>query len=74
LPAGVGGAIFTSGGPAIWQGPGQGFSVIQVSSSSRDGLPVRAFLRALTGAAIYRTDRIGTVELIETGGAFSVTP
>ena len=74
LPAGVGGAIFTSGGPAIWQGPGQGFSVIQVSSSSRDGLPVRAFLRALTGAATYRTDRVGTVELIETGGAFRATP
>jgi competence protein ComEC len=71
LPAGVAGAIFTSGGPAVWQGPGQGFSVIQVSSNSRDGLPVRAFLRALTGAAIYRTDRVGTVELIETGGAFS---
>jgi hypothetical protein len=74
LPAGVGGAIFTSGGPATWQGPGQGFSVIQVASSSRDGLPVRAFLRALTGAATYRTDRLGTVELIETGGAFSATP
>jgi hypothetical protein len=73
LPAGVAGAIFTSGGPAIWQGPGQGFSVIQVSSNSRDGLPVRAFLRALTGAAMYRTDRVGTVELIESKGAFART-
>lgn len=63
LPAGISGAIFTDGGPAEWQGPGQGVSVVQVSSNSRDGLPVRAFLRALTGAAIYRTDRLGTVEL-----------
>ena len=74
LPAGVSGAVFTSGGAAQWLGPGQGFSVIQVSSSSRDGLPVRAFLRALTGASIYRTDRVGTVELIATGGAFSSPP
>ena len=74
LPAAVNGAVFTSGGPVGWQGPGQGFSVIQVSSNSRDGLPVRAFLRALTGASIYRTDRVGTVELIETGGVFSAAP
>jgi competence protein ComEC len=66
LPAGINGAVFTSGGPAEWQGPGQGVSVIQVSSNSRDGLPVRAFLQALTGAPIYRTDRVGTVGLIET--------
>ena len=64
LLPGLSGAIFTSGGPAAWQGPGQGFSVIQVSSDSRDGLPVRAFLHSLTGASIYRTDRVGTVELV----------
>jgi competence protein ComEC len=74
LPAGVSGVIFTSGGPSAWQGPGQGFSVIQVSSNSRDGLPVRAVLQALTGAPIYRTDRVGTVELIESGLRFTPPP
>jgi beta-lactamase superfamily II metal-dependent hydrolase len=74
LPSGVGGAIFTSGGPAKWQGPGQGLSVIQVSANSRDGLPMRAFLQALTGAAVYRTDRVGTVELIEAGDRFRSPP
>jgi competence protein ComEC len=71
LPAGVNGAIFTSGGPAVWQGPGQGLSVIQVASNSRDGLPVRAVLHALTGAPLYRTDRLGTVELIEAASRFT---
>jgi competence protein ComEC len=74
LPAGVSGAIFTSGGPSRWQGPAQGVSVIQVSSNSRDGLPVRAVLRALAGAPLYRTDRLGTVELIETGSGFTSPP
>jgi competence protein ComEC len=74
LPSGVGGAIFTSGGPAQWQGPGQGLSVIQVSANSRDGLPMRAFLQALTGAPLYRTDRVGTVELIEEGNRFRSPP
>jgi beta-lactamase superfamily II metal-dependent hydrolase len=71
LPAGIDGAVFTSGGPAEWQGPGQGFSVIQVSSNSRDGLPERAFLHALTGASVYRTDRVGTVELIASTSHFA---
>jgi hypothetical protein len=71
IPSGVGGAIFTGGGPIEWQGPGQGVSVIQVSSNSRDGLPVRALPQALKGAPLYRTDRVGTVELIETGGGFA---
>jgi competence protein ComEC len=70
LPAGVSGAVFTSGGPAEWQGPGQGVSVIQVSSNSRDGLPVRAVLQALYGAPLYRTDRLGNVELEATSSAF----
>jgi competence protein ComEC len=72
LPAGVNGAIFTSGGATEWQGPGQGVSVIQVAANSREGLPVRAFLHALGGAGIYRTDRLGTVELISDGMAFRV--
>jgi hypothetical protein len=74
LPNGISGAVFTSGAPSGWQGPGRGFSVIQVSSNSRDGLPVRAVLQALTGAPMYRTDRVGTVELIEAAAAFSPVP
>jgi len=74
LPAGVDAAIFTSGGPAEWQGPGQGVSVIQVAANSRAGLPVRAVLQALGGAAIDRTDRLGTVELIAEGGHFRRAP
>ena len=70
LPVGLDGAIFTDGGPLEWQGPGHGFSVMQVAANSRDGLPVRGVLQALTEAPIYRTDRVGTVELMETGGAF----
>ena len=70
LPAGVSGVIFTSGGPSAWQGPGQGVSVIQVSSNSRAGLPARAVVRALIGAALYRTDRVGTVELVSGAGGF----
>ncbi len=70
LPTGLNGVIFTGGGPAEWQGPGQGFSVIQVSSTSRDGLPVRAVLAALSGAPLYRTDRVGTVESVAIGSSF----
>ena len=74
LPSGISGAVFTSGAPTEWQGPGHGFSVIQVSSDGRQGLPVRAVLNALTGAPLYRTDRVGTVELIEAEAAFSPVP
>ena len=70
LPAGVSGVIFTSGGPSAWQGPGQGVSVTQVSSNSRAGLPARAVVRALIGAALYRTDRVGTLELVGSPGGF----
>jgi competence protein ComEC len=70
LPAYLNGAIFTSGGPLEWQGPGVGFSVIQVTANSRDGLPARAFVQALHGTAIYRTDRLGTFELFAAGGRF----
>ena len=72
LPAVVDGAIFTSGGPAEWQGPGQGVSVIQVAANSRTGLPVRAVVQALGGAPIYRTDRLGTVELSSNGQHLTV--
>jgi competence protein ComEC len=71
LPAGIDVAIFTCGGPAEWQGPGRGVSVIQVAANSRAGLPVRGVLQALTGAPLYRTDRVGTVELVQTEGGFS---
>jgi competence protein ComEC len=70
LPADLDGAIFTAGGPLVWQGPGQGFSIVQVAAISRDGLPVRAVLQALGGAAIDRTDRLGTVELVAAGSQF----
>jgi len=68
LAADVNGAIFVSGGPAEWQGPGQGLSVIQVAANSRGGLPGRAVVLALSGAPLYRTDRLGTVELVMQAG------
>jgi competence protein ComEC len=68
LPAAVSGTVFTGGGPAEWQGPGQGLSIIQVAANSRDGLPVRALLRALSGAPLLRTDRVGTIELVMQSG------
>lgn len=71
LPADVDGAIFGSGGPPDWQGPGHGFSAIQVAINSRDGLPARPFTNALSGAPIYRTDRLGTIELIESASGFT---
>jgi competence protein ComEC len=70
LPADLDGAIFTGGGPLEWQGPGQGFSVIQVAAASRDGLPARALLQALRGTPLDRTDRLGTVELVARDGRF----
>ena len=74
IPAGVDGAIFSSGGPAEWQGPGWGFTVIEVAANSRDGLPVRSVLLALQGAPIERTDRLGTVELMDGGSGFRLGP
>jgi competence protein ComEC len=62
-PSDIDGAIFTAGGPTEWQGPAHGFSVIQVAGNSRDGLPARSVLQAMSGAPIYRTDRLGSVEL-----------
>ena len=70
LPAGLDGTIFTGGGPLEWQGPGQGFSIIQVAANSRDGLPVRALLQALQGVPVYRTDRLGIIELVASDGRF----
>ncbi|HEX3629842.1 MAG TPA: hypothetical protein VHW91_05190, partial [Candidatus Dormibacteraeota bacterium] len=69
-PPDVDGVIFTGGGPPDWQGPGRGFSVIQVAANSRDGLPVRRVVLALRGAPVERTDRLGTVELIDGGNGF----
>jgi len=71
LPADLDGAIFTGGGPPEWQGPGEGFSVIQVAANSRQGLPVRSVLHALDGAPLYRTDRLGSVELVEASAHFT---
>jgi competence protein ComEC len=73
LPDDVDGAIFTDGGPSDWQGPGQGFSVIQVAANSRDGLPARHSIQALQGAPVYRTDRLGTVGLVESATRFAVS-
>jgi beta-lactamase superfamily II metal-dependent hydrolase len=70
LPAGIDGAIFTGGGPPDWQGPGQGFSVIQVAANSRNGLPVHSVVQSLSSAPVYRTDRLGTVELAAIDGRF----
>lgn len=72
LPSGIDGVIFTSGGPAEWQGPGHGFTVIQVVANSRQGLPVRSVLQAAGGAPILRTDRLGTVHLVSTAAGFAV--
>ena len=74
LPSDVDGAIFTSGGPLDWQAPVHGFSVIQVAANSRDGFPVRTVLQAMGGASIYRTDRLGSVELVEHAGVFEASP
>ncbi|HEY9288240.1 MAG TPA: hypothetical protein VIT43_09490, partial [Candidatus Dormibacteraeota bacterium] len=74
IPAGVDGAIFTAGGPTEWQGPGYGFSVIEVAANSRDGLPVRSVLLAMAGAPIERTDRLGTVELVAGTSGFQTGP
>jgi competence protein ComEC len=73
LPADLDGAIFTGGGPLNWQRPGQGFNVIQVAGSSRDGLPARGLLQALRGAALYRTDQLGAIELVATDERFRPT-
>jgi competence protein ComEC len=71
LPAGADGVIFTGGGPTHWQGAGRGFSIVQVAANSREGLPVRAVLSALSGAPLYRTDRLGTIELVATQTGFA---
>ncbi len=64
-------AIFTGGGPEEWPPVvGQGVAVVQVSAMNRDGLPAHAFLRALQGTGLLRTDRLGTVELVPVGDAF----
>ncbi|HYY46971.1 MAG TPA: ComEC/Rec2 family competence protein, partial [Candidatus Angelobacter sp.] len=72
LPSGIDGVIFTSGGPTEWQGPGHGFTVIQVAANSRQGLPARSVVRAAGGAPILRTDRVGSVQLVSAAAGFAV--
>ena len=70
-PGGVRAAIFTDGGPQAWSPSERGdLAVIQVATQSRDGLPARGFLRDLSPAAVLRTDRVGTVELVILGSRF----
>jgi beta-lactamase superfamily II metal-dependent hydrolase len=54
----------------VWQGRGRGFSLIQVASNNRQGLPVRSVLQSLDGTVLLRTDQLGTVELVEEGDRF----
>ena len=72
LPSGIDGVVFTSGGPAEWQGPGHGFTVIQVAANSGQGLPARSVVHAATGAPLLRTDRVGSVQLIGAAAGFAV--
>ncbi|HVH66213.1 MAG TPA: hypothetical protein VM674_09260 [Candidatus Acidoferrum sp.] len=44
----------------------------QVATNSRQGLPVRSVLHALSGAPVYRTDRLGTVALVRSSSQFQV--
>jgi len=64
LPPGLDGAVFTSGGPAVWEPSSVAWNVIEVASPSREGLPGRAFLHSLQGARVLRTDHQGTVEIL----------
>lgn len=70
VPRALDGVIFSNGGPAEWEGPAHGFSAIQVSAASREGLPDRTLLRALAGAPLFRTDRQGTLEFVATKAGF----
>jgi competence protein ComEC len=62
--------IFTQGGPSTWDDPAPALAIVQVDANSRNGLPARAFVQALAGAHLMRTDRLGTVELTSDGSAF----
>jgi hypothetical protein len=46
--------------------------LIAVGANSRTGLPVRSVIQALSGAALYPTDRLGTVERIDTASHFTL--
>jgi competence protein ComEC len=65
--------IYTGGGPESWELTPPKVAIIQVAANSRDGLPARAFLRALQGTSIQRTDRSGTIEVIAADGGFRLT-
>jgi len=64
-------AIFTRGGPEYWPvSQSVGTAAVQVAANSRDGLPAHAFLQAMHGRPIMRTDRLGTIELLAKPSAF----
>ena len=65
--------IFTQGGPQTWDDPAPALAVVQVDANSRNGLPARAFVQALSGSHLMRTDRLGTIELVATDGRFRPT-
>jgi competence protein ComEC len=74
LPAGVNGAVFTSGGPAEWDDARSPcLAVIQVSAHRVDGLPVRSFLDSLKPCQVLRPDQVGNVELVLTREQFVPT-
>jgi|GEM_PF-1616456 len=73
FPLGLSSAIFTGGGPAVWDGsPGSCLAVIQVAAHSRDGLPARALLKSLSSCRLLRADGAGNVELLQVGARFNV--
>ena len=65
--------IFTQGGPQTWDEPALALAVVQVDANSRNGLPARAFIQAMAGSHLMRTDRLGTIELVATDGRFRPT-
>jgi competence protein ComEC len=72
LPPGLTSAIFTGGGPPLWEArQGACLAVIQVATHSREGLPARALLGSLAGCRLLRANGAGNVEMVEAGGHFS---
>jgi hypothetical protein len=72
FPPGLSSAVFTGGGPAIWdESLGPCLAVIQVAVHSRDGLPARALVNSLRSCQLLRADGAGNVELLQVGRGFS---